>query len=398
MTLTYVPNRPAQSIILDRMIGFMDHLRMNHFAVGPREVELAMKVVQNPLSTFSEAQLKLKILLSGRQEEWSRFDDLFEAYWVVAGKERTAVEKSQKKNKKQSIPQAWDRHFDQHNMGQDRHAMAPQIEAEGDDGSDGEASGRLIASDKTSIMKTDLRQIAEPNEIRQAEALAYRLASGMRYRLSRRYRKAHKGKIVDIRKTIRKNLGHGGEMVELAYRKKKDQPIRLVVFLDVSGSMQHYSRFFLQFVKGLIGQWADADAYLFHTRLVRMTETLRDKNSMQAMARLSLLARGFGGGTKFGESLAHFNTLYAKRSLNSRTVVMVLSDGYDTGEVSLMAQQIAQVKKRASKLIWLNPLLGWAQYEPITAAISEIRPYLDYFAPANTLESLLAIENELIKV
>ena len=116
------------------------------------------------------------------------------------------------------------------------------------------------------------------------------------------------------------------------------------------------------------------------------------------MTRLALLADGFGGGTKLGESLKRFNDVYAKRALNSRSVVMVLSDGYDTGAPDLLARELARLKRRAPRLVWLNPLLGWRDYRPVTAAMTAAMPFIDHFAAANTLESLAAIEGELARI
>jgi uncharacterized protein with von Willebrand factor type A (vWA) domain len=174
--------------------------------------------------------------------------------------------------------------------------------------------------------------------------------------------------------------------------------VRIVVFLDVSGSMKHYSRFFLQFVKGLVSKWLQSDAYLFHTRLVRVTETIRDANMARAMTRLALMAEGFGGGTKLGESLKTFNERYAKQAVNSRTIALILSDGYDTGTPEELAAQLAVLKKRVRRLVWLNPLLGWRAYEPVTRAMQAAMPFIDPFAAANTLESLAALEPELARL
>jgi len=380
-----------------RMAGFIDHLRLNEFALGPAETEIALSVVADPFSSVADARQKLKILLTGRPEEWRQFDDLFDAYWLRLGKEqaRWQHEKTVRNRTKASLPRAWQQHL---SAAAPEGGEAPQIESEGEGDVHGEASGRLIATDKTSHVRTDLRQYVDADEIRAAEKLAYRLARAMRYRLSRRHRLSQRGSKLDLRRTIRASLATGGEPFSLRRRARPDRPVRLVVFLDVSGSMKHYSRFFLQFVKGLVCQWMEADAYLVHTKLIRVTDVVRDKNSTKAMTRLSLMADGFGGGTKLGQSLAQFNDQYGKRSLNSRSIVMILSDGYDTGPAAQLAAELNRLKKRAPKLIWLNPLLGWHQYEPITEAMAAAKPHIDYFAAANTLESLTAIEPELANI
>jgi uncharacterized protein with von Willebrand factor type A (vWA) domain len=272
------------------------------------------------------------------------------------------------------------------------------MESEGESDVDGDAPGRLIASERTTRMKTDLRHFTDPNEIAEAERLAHDLARAMRYRLSRRYRRDQRGVRLDLRKTIRANLSHGGEPITLIRKSRPNRPVRIVVFLDVSGSMKAYCRFFLQFVKGLVCAWIDTDAYLFHTKLIRITDAVRDTDSLKAMTRLSLMADGFGGGTKLGASLCQFNDNYAKRALNSRSVVIVLSDGYDTGTVNALSRELARLKRRAPRLVWMNPLLGWRHYQPVTAAMDAALPFIDHFAAANTLESLAAIEPELARL
>jgi uncharacterized protein with von Willebrand factor type A (vWA) domain len=174
--------------------------------------------------------------------------------------------------------------------------------------------------------------------------------------------------------------------------------VRVVVLLDVSGSMKQYSRFFLQFVKGLVGTWAETDVYLFHTRLIRVTDALRDRDPMRAMSRLALMAQGFGGGTRIAGSLATFNERYAKSAINSRTVVMILSDGYDTGEATGLTREMLRLRRKARRIVWLNPLLGWRDYEPVARAMAEALPHVDCFAAAHSLEALAGIEDELARL
>lgn len=392
-----IDERGNINLIASRMVGFIAHLRLNDFALGPAETELALRVIGGDALTIQEARQTLKILLASQHTEWQQFDDLFEAYWLQHGTERKrwqAPDNTQKTHKA-SLPKAWETHLAGDSF---ENGHQPQIETEGEQSVTGDATGRLISTDKTSLFKTDLRQFVSPDEIRDAEKLALKLAKAIRYRLSRRQRIAARGNRLDLRRTIHRSLSTGGEPLSLEYRTRPDKPVRLVIFLDVSGSMKQYSRFFLQFVKGIISQWIEADAYLFHTRLVRVTEALREKDSMKAMTRLSLMAEGFGGGTKLGASLATFNQVYAKHKLNSRSIVLILSDGYDTGSVEDLAKALQQLKKRTPKLIWLNPLLGWQNYEPVSRAMTASLPFIDYFAAANTLETLASIEPEISQV
>jgi uncharacterized protein with von Willebrand factor type A (vWA) domain len=259
----------------------------------------------------------------------------------------------------------------------------------------GGGKGRLLASPQEALRRTDLRHIADPEALAEAERVAYRLARAIRYRLSRRYRIAARGDQLDLRRTIRANLSLGGDPVLLATRARPERPVRLVVLLDVSGSMQPYARVFLQFVKGLVASWAHADAFLFHTRLVRVSDALRVTDGIKAMTRLALMAEGFGGGTRLGPCLRVFNDRYAKAALSSRSVFIVISDGYDTAPAEELVAELARLKRRVRRLIWLNPLLGWASYAPVTRAMSAAMPFIDHFAAAHSLAALAALEPEL---
>ena len=142
----------------------------------------------------------------------------------------------------------------------------------------------------------------------------------------------------------------------------------------------------------------NTDAYVFHTELVRVTDALRDENTGRSMEKLSLIANGFGGGSRIGYSIKKFSKTYARRFVNSRSVVMILSDGYDSNSADELVDGLENLKKRGCKIIWLNPLKGWKDYAPVTASMAASLPYLDLFSSANTLHDLASLELELEKL
>lgn len=162
--------------------------------------------------------------------------------------------------------------------------------------------------------------------------------------------------------------------------------------------MSVYAQVFLAFLAGLMRADKDTDAYLFHTRLVRITEALRDKDSMRAIGRMSLMADGFGGGSKIGPSLQRFTDSYARRFVNGRSVVVIMSDGYDTSDPALIGNALEKLRKRGCKVIWLNPLKGWSDYTPVAVGMAAALPHLDMFKAANTLGDLAALETELVRL
>ncbi|MCT4371310.1 VWA domain-containing protein, partial [Yangia mangrovi] len=224
------------------------------------------------------------------------------------------------------------------------------------------------------------------------------LARAIRDRRSRRRRQARRGSELDMRRILRASLARGGEPLDLHRRARPERPMRIVALCDVSGSMTVYARVFLAFIKGLVDADTTADAYLFHTRLMRITPALRDRDTLRAAGRLSLMAEGFGGGTDIGASLGTFVEAHAAKALSRRTVVLILSDGYCTGRPEALAAALARIRRRAGRIVWLNPLLGWQGYAPVAVAIAAALPHLDAHLPANTIEALAALEPEFARL
>lgn len=375
----------------DRMAGFMAHLRMNGFKIGVQETGAALAAL-SAVNAWDEAEARiaLKAVCTGCAQDFARFDDLFAAYWQNLGHERIGSAKAKGADQARS---GQVQHMAGTGSGQ---AERPDGENDGEAKQDGE--GRLTGSRIRNLMRVDLREVVAPEDIAEAQGVAERLARAIRDRRSRRQRAEKQGARLDLRRVIRASLSSGGEPVRLYHRRRPDRPSRLVAILDVSGSMAVYARVFLAFVKGLMTADGQTDAYLFHTRLVRITDALRDKDALRAVNRLSLLAQGFGGGTKIGGNLAAFNKAYAKRLVGGRSVVMILSDGFDTDPPQVLGDALADLKKRGCRIVWLNPLKGWQGYAPVAAGMAAALPYLDMFASANTLESLLALEPELARL
>ncbi|MGA7486841.1 MAG: VWA domain-containing protein, partial [Xanthobacteraceae bacterium] len=237
-----------------------------------------------------------------------------------------------------------------------------------------------------------------PDEIVKVHALAARLAKRMRARLVRRDQARRRGCRLDIRRTIHRNVSRGGTPVELVWRRRKAKPLRLVVLLDASGSMNLYTSFFVRFLHGVVDSFREAEAFVFHTRLAHVSASMRDRDVARAVDRLGLMAQGIGGGTRIGESLATFNRWHARRVINSRTAVMIVSDGYDTGEPALLDMQMRRLRRRCRRIIWLNPLIGWRDFSPQARGMQAALPYVDLFAPAHNLESLAALEPYLARI
>jgi uncharacterized protein len=254
------------------------------------------------------------------------------------------------------------------------------------------------ASRADNLAEIDFRNMADPEQIEEAHAVAARLARTMRTRLTRRDLARRRGYRLDLRRTIHGNISHGGVPISLVKRRRKQKPLRLVVLLDASGSMSMYTGVFLRFIHGVLDEFREAEAFLFHTRLAYVSDAMKEKDASRALDRLSIMAQGAGGGTRIGESLQTFNRWHAARVLHSRCCVMIVSDGYETGDAGLLGREMAALAKRCRRIVWLNPMMAWEGYAPEAAGIKAALPHIDLYAPANTLKSLTALEPYLAKL
>ncbi len=381
--------------VSSRVVSFAGQLRTNGFAVGPGDVADALLALQvRGISQLAETRRTLKITLCSCAADWKKFDDMFEAFWLRRGSVRRRAHDASKMRSQAHAP-IWAQHLGE-SIAAGKGRDAPAREAPpGDQPIEGGRKARLAASNAEVVARTDMRNFVAEADRQEAEQIALRLARAMRFRLSRRWRQQACGSRINLRRTIRNSIARGGTPLRLVHQARPDRPVRIAALLDISGSMKPYSGFFMHFMRGLVSCWLDADAYLFHTRLLRATGWLRDRNAGRAMESLVLAAGGLDSGTRIAASLRAFNDLYAKRTVNSRTVVVILSDGYDTDEPALLATELARLKRRARKLVWLNPMLGWRNYEPVTRSMRAALPYIDAFAEANTLEGLKALEGQL---
>ena len=172
---------------------------------------------------------------------------------------------------------------------------------------------------------------------------------------------------------------------------------RLVLLLDVSRSMAAYSFFYLRLARALGAELSDVHSFIFHTRMTAVSRALHDPDPWRAQEQLHLLAQGWAGGTRIGESLAQFNREHAPRLVHSRTAVVILSDGYDTGDPALLAQSLAQLRRRARRIVWLNPLCSQPGYAPVSQGMQAALPHLDLLAPAADLDSIGAVLPQLVE-
>jgi uncharacterized protein len=381
--------------IRQRLVAFVRTLRDNGFATGFAETLDALVLLADPIAK-RESRLRpaFRALFCGRRSDWEKFDEIFAAFWLGRGV-KSALRANVSSRHHRKAPDQFGTDGDHFvNTGEpDRVARVANEPAV--------ASGtgrREGASTVESFAKTDFRHMTDLAETEAAYALAERLARSMRVRFTRRCR-AHRSRgRLDFRRTIHHSIPHGGTPIELHHRHRKDKPLRLVVLLDASGSMSLYAPVFLRFMHGVLDAFIEAEAFVFHTRLTHISSALRERDAIRAVERLSLIATGIGGGTRIGECLATFNRWHAGRVIHSRTAVVIISDGYDTGEPVLLGAEMRQLRRRCRRIVWLNPMLGWHDYAPKARGMKAALPFIDLFAPAHNLESLVALEPYLARL
>ena len=240
-------------------------------------------------------------------------------------------------------------------------------------------------SDQDILMRKDLDKLNE-SEVKQARELMAKLIRALLNRPGRRYRPAHTGKVIDIHRSFRADVPRGLAGLEFKYRRRRINKLKLMLLCDVSGSMKPYSEFLLEFIYALRKELPRVEAAVFSTHMTPVTRHLETPDIQQSINGVS---RGvWGGGTNIGQSLAEFYDLYSNEMHHSRTVMIILSDGWDRGDAHAMQREIARLRRRIFKLIWLNPLLGSKDYQPLCRGIRCALPYMDHFMPAHNLTSL----------
>ncbi|SHL20737.1 Uncharacterized conserved protein, contains von Willebrand factor type A (vWA) domain [Bradyrhizobium lablabi] len=384
-------------LVSTRLAAFLKTLRGSGFAVGLQEGQDAASLMA---AGYAEKpgllRSAFKHLFSARKSDWEKFDGLFDAFWLGKRvKSRSMTMGSAKAANSPSLKTLQDKRSER--TGDE--AATDQVPST-DDAPEGRAGeGRMEgASRAENLGEIDFRNMADPDQIEQAHAVAAQLAKTMRTRLTRRDLARRRGYRLDLRRTIHGNISHGGVPICLVKRQRKEKPLRLVMLLDASGSMSMYTGVFLRFIHGVLDEFREAEAFLFHTRLAYVSDAMKERDAVRALDRLSIMAQGAGGGTKIGESLQTFNRWHAARVIHSRTCVMIVSDGYETGDAALLGREMAALAKRCRRIVWLNPMLAWQGYAPEAAGIKAALPYVDLYAPANTLKSLTELEPYLAKL
>ena len=325
---------------------------------------------------FREA---LRTVIAHRRQDLALFDEAFQVFWRAPKDEWTTM--------------------DLRSILEQRRYRRPQIgpPPAGVDGrSDGADESPAEASDRVDLTRTySTREVLRTKdfaefsgeETEQAKAALAELNWDLGIRRTRRWT-AGQGQALDLRRAVRLNMKYGGELVQLPHKERKHKPRPLVLVCDVSGSMERYTRILLHFIHALSGDLRRVESFLFATRLTRITPYLAHRSIDQAVTEVSRAVPDWAGGTRIGETLKEFNFRWARRVLGWGSVVLVISDGWDRGDPELLRAEIARLQRSCHRLIWLNPLLGSPEYEPLTRGMQAALPFIDDLLPVHNLASL----------
>jgi len=366
---------------VERLVSFCRQLREHGISVTPAEVITAATAIQVIDTTDrDEVFLSLRSVLTTSVDDFPVFAELFKRFW--ANSPRKLVERSVEAPRSQGpANESKGLGFLLEHWSSSLRVNAKPVSVPG-------------AGDDESIAQKDFSRFTN-EELEEVSRLARRIVKRLANKPSRRWRPVRRGHRVHLRRSLRLSLKTGGELIDLAYRQRRPKRTKLFVICDVSGSMDIYSRLLLQFVYGLQNSFARVESFVFATSLARITGELKNKTYQRSLDRLAANVRGWSGGTRIGASLANFNQQWLRR-IDRRTVVIILSDGWETGDPEQLAQALAQLQKRAGRVVWLNPLLGNEAYQPLTRGMQAAMPFISVLAPAHDLASLRALEPHLV--
>jgi hypothetical protein len=356
--------------IVRHVVTFGRVLREVGIEVGPGRVVDAVKGLGAvDLTRQEDVYFTLRQTLVSRHDELELFDRAFAA-WFLRGPVAPLVRQHERR-----------RHADR--VVRDTLA-SEQDEAEPDQAG---APHELGASTHELLREKDLAEMT-PEEFERVRRLMAAIARTRPRRTSRRRSPDPRGDRLDLRRLIRRSLRSGGDPVEQPWKSRKVVPRKLVVLCDVSGSMDAYARALLLFLHAIVGTGHGVEAFAFGTRLTRLTPDLAMRDPEAALARATEAAVDWGSGTRIGSSLAGFNAVYGRRALSRGAVVVIVSDGWERDDPELLGREMAKLARAAYAVVWVNPLKGNPEYQPLAGGMRAALPFVDRFLPGHNLRSL----------
>jgi len=386
----FVPSRDARRTAVSYLLHNLLHFERLLHALGldvhaGRMLDVAGALAHIDIARRSDFYFTLRSLLIHRPQDLAVFDEAFRVFW-------------------RPPPDEWASR-DLRAMGRQRRTGTPKVDDRGaapapeSDASQPLAGGRMERVAAMSYSTQDVSRVKDfaqftEQEMRQAQAMLAALTWDLGVRRTRRWSPG-RGRALDLRRLVRRNLRYGGEWVWLPTRTRRPKRRPLVLLCDVSGSMERYARMLLHFIHSLAGGLDRVEAFLFSTRLTRVTRELTRRAAAAAVPAIPQRVPGWGGGTQIGDALRTFNVRWARRVLGHGPVVLLISDGWDRGDPDTLGREMRRLQRSCHRLIWLNPLLGSPEYRPLTRGMQAALPFVDDFLPVHNLASLEMLAEHL---
>jgi uncharacterized protein with von Willebrand factor type A (vWA) domain len=378
-------------------------------SVGPRQMlDLAETLAYIDINNKEDFYNTLKCSLVTKHEQEAIFNQMFGYYWFLRDKQGKKSEQNgavRREERQLRLPPSERKRLAEHmnaleqrkelrqEMRQTERHRERDLEKDEYDNDEGEPQGTAFSAVEQ-LRKKDFEDFTW-DEVQEAKRLMAEMRWQLGMRPTRRKTPSRVGTYPDMRRIIRRNLKYGAELVELTWRKTKRKPRPLVIVCDISGSMSLYSRLLLHFIHTISNGLMNVEAFVFGTRLTRITRQLKKRDVDDAVRDVSKSVQDWSGGTRIGDALHYFNHKWAKRVLGRGAVVLVISDGWDRGDASVLQVEMDRLQHSCHRLIWLNPLLGSPDYRPLTIGMKTALPFIDNFLPAHNLDSLIDLGNLL---
>jgi uncharacterized protein len=384
-------SRARHADLQRHVIRFGRELRRRELLATTSETVDALRTLEHvDLGDRRDVYLGLRAIFTSRPEEIPIFDEVFAQFW------KRIAEIEEQPETEDGLPSesGEDGQLEQSGEGQEQLRLTSPDSDEGGDEDAGDDEAMPLYSPVEMLASKDFSRFNADEMVEIARAVLV-IAKRLATRESRRTRISTRSHLIDPRRTLRRNMKYGGTIIELARKRRKIRKPRLVLICDVSRSMDTYSRFLLQFIHAIQNTLGKVESFVFSTTLTRVTPYFKGEDITDALDRISRDVHDWSGGTRIGQSLASFNDRWAKRLVDRHTIVLILSDGLDTGDAEILRQAMEELDERAGKVIWLNPLLGSKDYRPLARGMSTALNHVDVFAPAHNLASLLELSKHL---
>jgi uncharacterized protein with von Willebrand factor type A (vWA) domain len=367
--------------LMTHLLAFGYLLREMGVAVSAGQmVDVAAAVGPLPVTNRKDFKAALRCMLIVRREDLPLFDMAFEFYWRFSREGGIDMDVLQTILPQNRIPRRQLRLRRRGTDQEQEQRQEPKEERE-------EFDLQLTFSSDEVLRKKDFAQCSW-EEVQACKQLIQQMRWRIEERPTRRRRPEARGRALDFRRTLRRNMRFGGEVLQLSWRETQTTPRPLVVICDISGSMERYSRILLQFVHAITEGLGEVESFVFGTRLTRITRQLRHSDIDDALDSVSKHVVDWSGGTRIGDAIKEFNYRWGRRVLGHGPVVLLISDGWDRGEASTLRREMDRLQRSCHRLIWLNPLLGTPGYEPLTVGMQAALPFVDDFLPVHNLVSL----------